>query len=102
MTLYSIEHPDSLNSIHLVQNLETLQVFDFVAVIFFKNAKKWWSEHEFRNELLIFTTYENCLDKIRPPLAIFLHFSKKNMMTKSSVNFLSPEPNGLGYYFKIY
>ena len=32
----------------------------------------------------------------------FFWFLKKIMMTKSSVNFLSPEPNGQGYYFKIY
>ena len=37
--------------------------------------------------------------KIRPPLVIFSAFLKKNTMTNSSANFLSPEPNGQGLYF---
>ena len=35
--------------------------------------------------------------KIRPPLAIFSAFLKKITTTKSSANFLSPEPNGQGF-----
>ena len=34
--------------------------------------------------------------KIGPPLTIFSAFLKKNATTKSSANFLSPEPNGQG------
>ena len=37
------------------------------------------------------------LDRIRPPLVIFSAFLKKITMTRSSANFLSPEPNGQGY-----
>ena len=36
-------------------------------------------------------------DRIRPPLVIFLAIFEKITTTGSSVNFLSPKPNGQGY-----
>ena len=37
-------------------------------------------------------------DRIRPPLVIFFKNVEKITTTRSSANFLSPEPNGQGYY----
>ena len=41
---------------------------------------------------------KNYNTKIRPPLVMFFSFMKKITTTKSSTNFLSPEPYGQGFY----
>ena len=68
-------------------------------VVFFLKSKFFHFQKKLQvlADPVVVNFFENALD---PTLVIFLTFLKKITTTGSSANFLSPKPNGQGFYIQ--